>query len=120
MLVNVQGFEAKAIAAYFKKTPQILMVHADSPYKSLEDLKGKPIMIGAASRTTFWPFLRFEVRLRIPRSAAIRASSRRGLLTSWRSSRGSSPTSPISSKARPERSRAPSCSRTSAMRPIRH
>jgi len=58
LLLNVQGFEAKAVAAMFQKTPQILMVHADSPYKSIEDMKGKPIMIAASSRTTFWPFLR--------------------------------------------------------------
>ena len=46
------------VAAIFQKDPQILMVHPDSGYNSLEDLKGKPIIIGASSRTSFWPFLR--------------------------------------------------------------
>lgn len=45
-------------AAIFQKDPQILMVHPDSPYKTLADLKGKPIIIGASSRTSFWPFLK--------------------------------------------------------------
>ncbi len=46
------------VAAIFQKDPQILMVHPDSGYNGLEDLKGKPIIIGASSRTSFWPFLR--------------------------------------------------------------
>jgi NitT/TauT family transport system substrate-binding protein len=58
LLVNVAGFPAKAVMAIFQKNPQILMVHADSGYNSFEDMRDRPIMIGAASRTTFWPFLR--------------------------------------------------------------
>jgi NitT/TauT family transport system substrate-binding protein len=45
-------------AAIFQKDPQILMVHPTSGVNSLADLKGKPIIIGASSRTSFWPFLR--------------------------------------------------------------
>lgn len=45
-------------AAIFQKDPQILMVHPTSGYNSLADLKGKPIIIGASSRTSFWPFLK--------------------------------------------------------------
>jgi NitT/TauT family transport system substrate-binding protein len=58
LLVNVAGFPAKAVMAMFQRNPQILMVHGDSGYNSFEDMKDRPIMIGAASRTTFWPFLR--------------------------------------------------------------
>jgi NitT/TauT family transport system substrate-binding protein len=57
-LINVAGFRAKAVAAFFQKNPQILMAHQDSGINSFEDMKGRPIMIGAASRTTYWPFLR--------------------------------------------------------------
>lgn len=57
-LINVAGFPAKAVMAMFQKNPQILMAHANSDIKSLEDMKGRPIMIGVSSRTGFWPFLR--------------------------------------------------------------
>jgi NitT/TauT family transport system substrate-binding protein len=52
------GFPAKAVMAGFQRNPQILMTHAGNGIDKLEDMKGKPIMIGAASRNTFWPFLR--------------------------------------------------------------
>ena len=45
-----------AIAATFQKNPTVIIAHPG--VKSLEDLKGKPIAIGAASNTTFWPWLR--------------------------------------------------------------
>jgi NitT/TauT family transport system substrate-binding protein len=57
-LINIAGFPAKAVMAIFQKNPQILMAHADSGINLLADMKGKPIMIGVASRTGFWPFLR--------------------------------------------------------------
>ncbi len=56
--VNIAGFPAKAVMSMFQKNPQILMAHADSGYDSLADMKERPVMIAAASRTTFWPFLR--------------------------------------------------------------
>ena len=40
-----------AIAATFQKNPTVIIAH-------LADLEGKPIAIGAASNTTFWPWLR--------------------------------------------------------------
>jgi NitT/TauT family transport system substrate-binding protein len=46
------------VAAPFQKDPQILMVHPDAGYKTMEDLKGHPIIISASARTSFWPFLR--------------------------------------------------------------
>ena len=51
-----QGVPLVAIAATFQKNPTVLISHP-GPTK-LEDLKGKPIAIGAASNTTFWPWLK--------------------------------------------------------------
>ena len=45
-----------AIAATFQKNPTVVIAHPG--VTRLEDLKGKPIAIGAASNTTFWPWLR--------------------------------------------------------------
>ncbi len=46
------------IAAYFQKDPQILMAHPGMGHDSFEALKGKPIMMGAAGRVTYWPYLK--------------------------------------------------------------
>jgi NitT/TauT family transport system substrate-binding protein len=51
-----QNVPIVAIAATFQKNPTVIIAHPG--VKSLEDLKGKPIAIGAASNTTFWPWLR--------------------------------------------------------------
>lgn len=45
-----------AIAATFQKNPTVLIAHPG--VARIEDLKGKPIAIGSASNTTFWPWLR--------------------------------------------------------------
>jgi NitT/TauT family transport system substrate-binding protein len=45
-----------AIAATFQKNPTVIIAHPG--VHRIEDLKGKPIAIGAASNTTFWPWLR--------------------------------------------------------------
>ena len=45
-----------AIAATFQKNPTVLIAHPG--VARIEDLKGKPIAIGAASNTTVWPWLR--------------------------------------------------------------
>ncbi len=45
-----------AFAATFQKNPTVIISHPGA--SRLEDLKGKPIAIGAASNTTFWPWLR--------------------------------------------------------------
>jgi NitT/TauT family transport system substrate-binding protein len=45
-----------AIAATFQKNPTVVIAHPGP--SRLEDLKGKPIAIGAASNTTFWPWLK--------------------------------------------------------------
>ena len=46
------------IAAIFQKDPQVLISHPNVGSDTLADLKGKPILIGAAGRTSYWPFLR--------------------------------------------------------------
>ncbi|MEO8536928.1 MAG: ABC transporter substrate-binding protein [Betaproteobacteria bacterium] len=51
-----QDVPVVAIAATFQKNPTVLIAHPG--VSRLEDLKGKPVAIGAASNTTFWPWLR--------------------------------------------------------------
>jgi len=48
------------IAAIFQKDPQVLISHPNVGNDTLVDLKGKPILIGAAGRTSYWPFLRIK------------------------------------------------------------
>jgi NitT/TauT family transport system substrate-binding protein len=56
--INEAGYPSKAVMAIFQKNPQILMTHEGNGIEKFEDMKGKGVMIGAASRGTFWPFLR--------------------------------------------------------------
>ncbi|HRJ67987.1 MAG TPA: ABC transporter substrate-binding protein [Beijerinckiaceae bacterium] len=46
------------IASIFQKDPQVLISHPNMGHDSLAALKGKPILIGAVGRTSYWPFLR--------------------------------------------------------------
>jgi NitT/TauT family transport system substrate-binding protein len=48
------------IGAIFQKDPQVLISHPNVGNDTLADLKGKPILIGAAGRTSYWPFLRVK------------------------------------------------------------
>ena len=48
------------IAAIFQKDPQVLISHPNVGNDTFPDLKGKPILIGAAGRTSYWPFLRVK------------------------------------------------------------
>ena len=52
------GVPIVAVAAAFQKDPQVLIAHAGSGLDSLDKMKGKPILISAASRENFWQFLR--------------------------------------------------------------
>jgi NitT/TauT family transport system substrate-binding protein len=47
-----------AVAALYQKDPQVLIAHAEAGYKSLADMKGKPIMIGSDTRVGSWLFLK--------------------------------------------------------------
>jgi len=50
-----QGLPVVTVGATFQKDPAVLIAHPG--VRRLEDLKGKPIYISAASNTTFWPWL---------------------------------------------------------------
>jgi NitT/TauT family transport system substrate-binding protein len=46
------------IGSIFQKDPQVLISHPGVGHDSLAALKGKPILVGAAGRTSYWPFLK--------------------------------------------------------------
>jgi NitT/TauT family transport system substrate-binding protein len=46
------------IAAIMQKDPTILMSHQEAGLDGFEAMRGRPILVGAAGRATFWPFLR--------------------------------------------------------------
>ena len=52
------GVPIITVAAIFQKDPQILMSHPGQGNDTLPALRGKPIMISAGARTTFWQFLK--------------------------------------------------------------
>ena len=52
------GVPIVSVAAAFQKDPQVLIAHAGSGLDSLEKMKGKPVLISAASRENFWQFLK--------------------------------------------------------------
>jgi NitT/TauT family transport system substrate-binding protein len=53
-----------AIAAIFQKDPQILMVHEGAGNDTFEAMRGKPILVSADGRVTYWPFLRAKFGFR--------------------------------------------------------
>ena len=46
------------VAAIFQKDPQVLISHPGQGNDTLTAMKGKPILVGAGSRATFWNFLK--------------------------------------------------------------
>jgi NitT/TauT family transport system substrate-binding protein len=46
------------IAAIFQKDPQVIISHPGVGHDSFPALKGKPLLIGAGGRTSFWLFLK--------------------------------------------------------------
>jgi len=46
------------IGSIFQKDPQVIISHPGVGHDSFEALKGKPILIGAGGRTSYWPFLK--------------------------------------------------------------
>ena len=52
------GVPVVTVAAIFQKDPQVLIAHPGQGNDTLEALKGKPILIGAAGRTSFWLWLK--------------------------------------------------------------
>jgi len=53
-----EGVPVKAVAAVFQKDPQVLIAHPDTGVKTLADLKGHPILLGDASISAFWVWLK--------------------------------------------------------------
>jgi len=53
-----QKVPIRAMMAIFQKDPQVLISHPRRDINSLADMKGKPILISAATMTSFWPWLR--------------------------------------------------------------
>jgi NitT/TauT family transport system substrate-binding protein len=53
-----QGTPFVAVAAFFQKDPQVVICHKEQGFKTLADLKGHPILIGASGRLTYWKFLK--------------------------------------------------------------
>jgi NitT/TauT family transport system substrate-binding protein len=51
-----QRVPVTAIAATFQKNPTVIVAHPG--VAKLEELKGRPIAVAAASNTTFWPWLK--------------------------------------------------------------
>jgi NitT/TauT family transport system substrate-binding protein len=51
------GVPVVAVAAAFQKDPQVLIAHPGAGNDTLEAMKGKPVLISAASRENFWKFL---------------------------------------------------------------
>lgn len=51
------GVPVVAVAAAFQKDPQVLIAHPGAGNDTLEAMKGKPVLISAASRENFWRFL---------------------------------------------------------------
>lgn len=48
----------KAVAAFMQKDPQVLLAHPDQGIKGIADMKGRPILLAAASKEAFWVWLR--------------------------------------------------------------
>ena len=46
------------IASLFQKDPQVIISHPGVGNDSFEALKGKPILIAAGGRTSYWPYLK--------------------------------------------------------------
>jgi NitT/TauT family transport system substrate-binding protein len=53
-----EGVPLKAVAAIFQKDPQVLIAHPRTGVKTLADLKGHPILLGDASISAFWVWLK--------------------------------------------------------------
>src|ERR1044072_1168867 len=53
-----EGLPFLVIAAIFQKDPQVIISHPNVGHDKFEDLKGKPILIGAGGRNSYWPFLK--------------------------------------------------------------
>ncbi len=54
----------KAVMAMMQKDPQVLMAHPNTGIAGLADLKGHPILLSDAARTSFWLWLKAKYGLK--------------------------------------------------------
>jgi NitT/TauT family transport system substrate-binding protein len=52
------GVPVRAVMAIFQKDPQVLISHPRRDINSLADMRGKPVLISAATMSAFWPWLK--------------------------------------------------------------
>ena len=55
-----EGVPIVVVAAGFQKDPQVLIAHKGAGNDTLAAMRGKPILISAASRNNFWQFLKLR------------------------------------------------------------
>jgi NitT/TauT family transport system substrate-binding protein len=55
-----EGAPYVAVAGLFQKDPQVLIAHQAMGYKTLADLKGKPILISTDAWDSYWKFLKVK------------------------------------------------------------
>lgn len=53
-----EGLPFLTIASIFQKDPQVIISHPGVGHDTLAALKGKPILVGAGGRNSYWPFLK--------------------------------------------------------------
>ncbi len=53
-----QNVPLRAVMAVFQKDPQVLISHPRRDLTSLEEMRGRPILISDAAMTSFWPWLK--------------------------------------------------------------
>jgi NitT/TauT family transport system substrate-binding protein len=57
-----EGIPKITVAAIFQKDPQCIIAHPNSGVKTLADLKGKPIYVGAGANVTYYPLLKAKYK----------------------------------------------------------
>ncbi|HRO31983.1 MAG TPA: ABC transporter substrate-binding protein [Brevundimonas sp.] len=55
-----QGAPVKAVAAFFQKSPLVVLAHPDPALRALADLRGRALLMDAAATRGAWPWLKAE------------------------------------------------------------
>jgi NitT/TauT family transport system substrate-binding protein len=55
-----EGIPAVTVASFFQKDPQTLVAHSGQGVSTLDDIKGRPVMISAAGRQEYWQWLKYK------------------------------------------------------------
>ncbi|HZV08434.1 MAG TPA: ABC transporter substrate-binding protein, partial [Novosphingobium sp.] len=56
--MQARGIDAITVASFFQKDPQTLVAHGGQGITTLQDMRGRPIMVGNFARSEFWQFLK--------------------------------------------------------------